>query len=136
MYTHGVKSLLSSVQGLGYWCLTPLSTIFHLYIFRSYLLVDETRAPRENHRPAASHQQTLSHNVVSPWAGFKLTTLVVIGTDCIGSCKSNSHTITTMMAPIQYFRIQTRWKFLFFLNHFFKELIIIVTYLHVLFYCL
>ena len=27
--------------------------------------------------------------------GFKLTTLVVIGTDCIGSCKSNDHTITT-----------------------------------------
>ena len=27
-------------------------------------------------------------------AGFKLTTLVVIGNDCIGSCKSNYHTIT------------------------------------------
>ena len=26
--------------------------------------------------------------------GFELTTLVVIGTDCIGSCKSNYHTIT------------------------------------------
>jgi hypothetical protein len=34
------------------------------------------------------------------WAGFELTTLVVITTDCIGSCKSNYHTITTMMAPI------------------------------------
>jgi hypothetical protein len=33
--------------------------------------------------------------------GFELTTLVVIGTDCncIGSYKSNYHTITTMMAP-------------------------------------
>jgi len=30
--------------------------------------------------------------------GFELTTLVVIGTDCTGSCKSNYHTImiTTM----------------------------------------
>ena len=28
-----------------------------------------------------------------PWAGLELTTLVVIGTDCIGSCKSNYHTI-------------------------------------------
>jgi hypothetical protein len=26
-----------------------------------------------------------------PWTGFKLTTLVVIGTDCTGSCKSNYH---------------------------------------------
>ena len=29
------------------------------------------------------------------WAGFELTKLVVIGTDCIGSCKSNYNTITT-----------------------------------------
>ena len=28
-------------------------------------------------------------------AGFELTTLVLICTDCIGSCKSNYHTITT-----------------------------------------
>jgi hypothetical protein len=28
--------------------------------------------------------------------GFKLTTSVMIGTDCTGSCKSNYHTITTM----------------------------------------
>ena len=33
------------------------------------------------------------------WVGFELTTLVVIGTDCIGSCKSNYHTITTTTAP-------------------------------------
>jgi hypothetical protein len=38
-------------------------------------------------------------NYTSPWVGFKLTTLVVIGTDCIGNCKSNYHTITTMTAP-------------------------------------
>jgi hypothetical protein len=35
----------------------------------------------------------------SPWARFELTTSVVIGTDCIGSCKSNYHTITTTTAP-------------------------------------
>ena len=32
-------------------------------------------------------------------AGFELATLVVMDTDCIGSCKSNYHTITTMMTP-------------------------------------
>jgi hypothetical protein len=31
--------------------------------------------------------------------GFELTTLVVIGTDCIGSYKSNYHTITTTATP-------------------------------------
>jgi len=32
----------------------------------------------------------------SPYAGFKLTTSVVIGTDCIGRCNTNYHTITTI----------------------------------------
>ena len=64
--------------------------------------MEETGVPGENHRPAASHCQTLSQNVVlttpSP-NGFKLTTLGVIGTDCIGTYKSNYHTIMTMTAP-------------------------------------
>jgi len=33
--------------------------------WRSVLLVEETGVPRENHRPVASHRQTLSYNVVS-----------------------------------------------------------------------
>jgi hypothetical protein len=36
----------------------------------------------------------------SPWSRFELTTSVVIGTDCIGSCKSNYHTITATMTPL------------------------------------
>jgi len=32
--------------------------------------------------------------------GFKLTILVVIGTNCIGSCKSNYHTIMATMTPV------------------------------------
>jgi hypothetical protein len=35
-----------------------------------------------------------------PWAGFELTTLVVIGTNCTGICEFNYHTITTTIAPI------------------------------------
>ena len=52
-------------------------------------------------RPVASHCQTLSHNVSStPCHEWGLnTTLVVIGTECTGSCKSNYHTITTTTAP-------------------------------------
>ena len=53
--------------------------------WRSPLLVEEIGVPRENHRPVASHSQTLPHNVVSSkpplggGGGFKLTTLVVKG---------------------------------------------------------
>ena len=35
----------------------------------------------------------------SPWSRFELTTSVVIGTDCIGSCNSIYHTITATTAP-------------------------------------
>jgi len=64
--------------------LMPLSTIFQL---RSVLLVEETGVPRENRVPV---HFTMNY--------FDLTTLVVIGTDCTGSCKSNYLTITTRTA--------------------------------------
>jgi hypothetical protein len=38
----------------------------------------------------------------SPWSRFELTTSVVIGTDCIGSCKSNYHMITATAVPIVF----------------------------------
>ena len=34
-------------------------------MFNAALLAEETRVPRETHKPAIIHWQTLSHNVVS-----------------------------------------------------------------------
>ena len=42
----------------------PFNTISDTSL-RSVLLVEEAGVPGENHRPVASHCQTLSHNVVS-----------------------------------------------------------------------
>jgi hypothetical protein len=36
------------------------------------------------------------------WSGFKCTTLMAIGTDWIGSCKSNYNMITITTAPPGY----------------------------------
>ena len=38
----------------------------------------------------------------SPWTGFQLTTLVVISTDCICSCKSNYHTMTNNVLYLRF----------------------------------
>ena len=67
---------------------------------QSVLLVEETGVPGENHRPAASHWQTVSHNAVSSTPrlrGIRPHNFSVISTDWIGSCKSNS--IQSRRAP-------------------------------------
>jgi len=70
-------------------------------------LVEETGVIRENHRPVTSKSLTnfitkYCIEYTSPWMGFKFTKLVVIGTDYIGSYKSNYHTIRIMSTPAIY----------------------------------
>jgi hypothetical protein len=67
-------------------------------------VAEETGGLRENYQPVASHGQTLSHSILytSPWSRFELTTSVVTGTDCIGSCKFNYHTIMATTAQFNY----------------------------------
>jgi hypothetical protein len=73
--------------------------------WRSVLLVEETEVPGENHRPAESHIQTLSHNVVSSTPHHEPDSLVVIGTDCIGISKSIYHTISTTSSYVNVAKI-------------------------------
>jgi hypothetical protein len=65
---------------LGLWCLTPLSTILQ------FLLMEETGVPEENHRPP-NVSSTLRLN------GIQTHNVMALGTNCIGSCKSNYHTV-------------------------------------------
>ena len=80
--------MLSREGGVGLCHLMPLSKTFQLYPgSQFYWWRNTTDLP----------QFTYKLNVV---AGIKLTTLVVIGTDCIGCYK-----ITTMTAPILFSKL-------------------------------
>ena len=72
--------------------------------WRSVLFVEETEVP--GWKPSTCRKSLINFITLCyieyslPWAGFELTKVVVIGTDCIDSCKYNNHTITTPQQPL------------------------------------
>ena len=85
------------------WSLTQWSTIFQLYRRDRFYWSSTPEKPPICHKSLTNFIKYCCIEYTSPWKGFELTTLAVIGTDYTGCCKSNYHTITTTTAPLMIY---------------------------------
>ena len=90
-----IGDILNKCYGLGLWCVTPLSTIFQLY--RLYRGGGGNQSVTDLSQVTDKLDHIMLYRVHLAMNGVRAYSF--IGDNCIASCKSNCHTITTTKTP-------------------------------------
>ena len=94
----GLFKIKFAICQLWLWCLPPLSWIFQFYWWRRPEYQEKVK---DLSQIPDKFDQIMLYRVHIVWARFEIkTTLMVIGTNFIGSCKYNYYAITPTTSPV------------------------------------
>jgi len=100
------NKILLLINPYWFWFIVFNTTLFQLYRGSEFYWWRKPEYPKKTtDLPQVTDKLYHIMLYTSPWVGFELTTSVMIGTNCICSCKFNYTTIAATTAPVNNVQI-------------------------------